>query len=90
MNRFFRQSRSSAAGLFLPLVACLLLPTKAALAQEGPTPALPQAPAAGDLYMIERGCDKSFDVCRNRFANQANFGGFKNIPQLINPMPVES
>ena len=50
--------------------------------------ALPQAPAAGDLYTIERGCDKSFDVCRNRFANQANFGGFKNIPQLINPMQV--
>ena len=50
--------------------------------------ALPQAPATGDLYTIERGCDKSFDVCRNRFANQANFGGFKNIPQLINPMQV--
>jgi len=50
--------------------------------------ALPQAPAAGDFYTIERGCDKSFDVCRNRFANQANFGGFKNIPQLINPMQV--
>ena len=51
--------------------------------------ALPQAPAAGDLYTIERGCDKSFDVCCSRFNNQANFGGFKNIPQLINPMQVE-
>ncbi len=51
--------------------------------------ALPQAPAVGDLYTIERGCDKSFDACRNRFSNQANFGGFKNIPQLINPMKVE-
>ena len=50
--------------------------------------ALPQAPAAGDFYTIERGCDKSFDVCQNRFNNQANFGGFKNIPQLINPMQV--
>ncbi len=52
--------------------------------------ALPQVPATGDLYTIERGCDKSFDVCRNRFNNQANFGGFKNIPQLINPMVVEA
>ena len=52
--------------------------------------ALPQAPVSGDLYTIERGCDKSFDVCRNRFNNQANFGGFKNIPQLINPMVVEA
>ena len=52
--------------------------------------ALPQAPAVGDLYTIERGCDKSFDVCRNRFNNQANFGGFKNIPQLINPMVVQA
>jgi uncharacterized phage protein (TIGR02218 family) len=51
--------------------------------------ALPHVPAAGDRYMIERGCDKSFDVCRSRFGNQANFGGFKNIPQLINPMQVE-
>ena len=52
--------------------------------------ALPQAPEVGDLYTIERGCDKSFDVCRNRFNNQANFGGFKNIPQLINPMVVQA
>ncbi len=45
MNRFFPHSRSSAAGPFLPLVAYLLLPTNAALAQEGQTPAQPQAPA---------------------------------------------
>ena len=51
--------------------------------------ALPQASAAGDLYTIERGCDKSFDICRNRFSNQANFGGFKHIPQLINPIKRE-
>ena len=50
---------------------------------------LPHAPVAGDTYSIERGCDKSFDVCKNRFANQANFGGFKHIPQLINPMTKE-
>ena len=51
--------------------------------------ALPQASAAGDTYTIERGCDKSFDICRNRFNNQANFGGFKHIPQLINPIKRE-
>jgi hypothetical protein len=51
--------------------------------------ALPQAPNTGDLYSVEKGCDKSFDVCKNRHNNQANFGGFKHIPQLINPISKE-
>jgi uncharacterized phage protein (TIGR02218 family) len=51
--------------------------------------ALPQAPNPGDLYSVEKGCDKSFDVCKNRHNNQANFGGFKHIPQLINPISKE-
>jgi uncharacterized phage protein (TIGR02218 family) len=36
--------------------------------------ALPHAPAISDTYSIERGCDKSFDACKNRFANQAISG----------------
>lgn len=51
--------------------------------------ALPQAPNTGDTYSVEKGCDKSFDVCKNRHNNQANFGGFKHIPQLINPTKKE-
>lgn len=51
--------------------------------------ALPQAPDAGDTYSVEKGCDKSFDVCKNRHNNHANFGGFKHIPQLINPISKE-
>ena len=51
--------------------------------------ALAQAPLAGDTYSVEKGCDKSFDVCKNRHNNQANFGGFKHIPQLINPISKE-
>ncbi len=50
---------------------------------------LPKIPVAGDRYNIERGCDKSYDVCKNRYGNQANFGGFRDIPQLINPRVVE-
>ena len=50
---------------------------------------LPKAPATGDRYNIERGCDKAYDSCKGRFANQARFGGFKDIPQLINPKVVE-
>lgn len=47
--------------------------------------ALSNTPQAGDTYDLERGCDKSLTVCTNRFSNQANFGGFPHIPQLINP-----
>lgn len=50
-----------------------------------PDYALPHTPEAGDTYDIAQGCDKSYTVCKNRFANQANFGGHKDIPPLINP-----
>lgn len=42
--------------------------------------ALPAVPAVGDTYDIERDCDLSFEDCRDRFANTANFGGFPSIP----------
>ncbi len=48
--------------------------------------ALPSTPGVGDTYNIERGCDKSLSVCKNRLVNQANFGGFPHIPMLINPI----
>lgn len=34
----------------------------------------------GDLVRVEAGCDKSFDTCRQKFANVVNFRGFPDIP----------
>ncbi len=34
----------------------------------------------GDSIMITAGCDKRFDTCRYKFANQLNFQGFPDIP----------
>lgn len=34
----------------------------------------------GDVYTLRRGCDKTFETCRDRFANQLNYGGFRSIP----------
>ncbi len=41
---------------------------------------LPARPAAGDTFSIIAGCDKSFDTCRSKFANVANFRGFPHMP----------
>lgn len=46
--------------------------------------ALPYTPAAGNTYDIRRGCDQAYDTCKNKFANQANFSGCKDIPQAMN------
>ncbi|MDM7850491.1 DUF2163 domain-containing protein [Pseudochrobactrum kiredjianiae] len=35
---------------------------------------------AGDHFRVLAGCDKSFQQCRDRFANQENFRGFPHIP----------
>lgn len=40
--------------------------------------ALPVRP--GDRFDVVAGCDKSWDMCRARFANGANFRGFPHIP----------
>jgi len=45
--------------------------------------ALPATPASGDKYDLERDCDLSFEDCRDRFANTANFGGFPSIPMQL-------
>jgi uncharacterized phage protein (TIGR02218 family) len=41
---------------------------------------LPAKPSAGDTFSIIAGCDKSFDTCRTKFANVANFRGFPHMP----------
>jgi len=41
---------------------------------------LPNTIAAGNEYIIRRGCDKSLLTCGNTFSNEANFGGFHTIP----------
>jgi hypothetical protein len=41
--------------------------------------ALPAAPAAGDTFVIERGCGRTFNDCCER-RNWENFGGFTDLP----------
>lgn len=38
------------------------------------------APKAGDAFTVTAGCDKSFVVCKTKFANQLNFRGFPHVP----------
>jgi hypothetical protein len=37
----------------------------------------------GDSYTLRRGCDKRYDTCSGRFANQANFRGFRSVPNEV-------
>ena len=41
---------------------------------------LPATPLVGSLVTLVAGCDKSFETCRARFANQLNFRGFPHMP----------
>lgn len=41
---------------------------------------LPAMPSAGDGFTITAGCDKSFETCRTKFGNVANFRGFPHMP----------
>jgi uncharacterized phage protein (TIGR02218 family) len=38
------------------------------------------AVAPGDTLIVTAGCDKTFDTCRDRFANAVNFRGFPHMP----------
>lgn len=38
------------------------------------------APAPGDAFTVVAGCDKSFETCKAKFANQLNFRGFPHLP----------
>jgi len=49
-----------------------------ALVRVWSAPAHPVAP--GDAVELTAGCDKTFDMCRNRFANAINFRGFPHMP----------
>lgn len=40
---------------------------------------LPVAPASGDTFVIERGCDRTFNACCAR-GNTENYGGFNDLP----------
>jgi hypothetical protein len=40
---------------------------------------LPVAPAAGDTFVIRRGCSRTFNACAERL-NTENFGGFNSMP----------
>ncbi|MDE3061355.1 MAG: phage BR0599 family protein [Pseudomonadota bacterium] len=37
-------------------------------------------PAAGDSFVVYKGCDKTMATCQNRFNNLANFRGFPFVP----------
>ena len=41
---------------------------------------LSPTPAVGDALELVAGCDKSFETCRAKFANQINFRGFPHMP----------
>lgn len=43
-------------------------------------PPLPFAPAPGDTFSAVPGCDKSLNVCRNKFINSEHFGGQPWVP----------
>jgi len=45
-----------------------------------PSIPLPEAPVAGDLFVIKPGCDKLADTCDTKFANLGNFRGYPTIP----------
>lgn len=40
----------------------------------------PFAIVVGDLFIVRAGCDKTFETCRDKFGNAANFGGQRFIP----------
>jgi uncharacterized phage protein (TIGR02218 family) len=41
---------------------------------------LPSVPGVGDRISVYPGCDKLQSTCLNKFANTANFGGFRFVP----------
>lgn len=40
----------------------------------------PGVPAAGDAFTVVAGCDKRFETCKAKFANELNFRGFPHLP----------
>lgn len=42
--------------------------------------AMAEEVAVGDAFNVTAGCDKSFAICKTKFANAINFRGFPHIP----------
>jgi uncharacterized phage protein (TIGR02218 family) len=42
--------------------------------------AMPEPIGVEDTFVVTAGCDKTFAICRDRFANSINFRGFPHIP----------
>ena len=42
--------------------------------------AMPFLPQMGDSFLVTTGCDKSFAICKEKFANHQNFRGFPHVP----------
>ena len=42
--------------------------------------AMAAPPPVGDAITLVAGCDKSFETCRGKFANERNFRGFPHMP----------
>ena len=42
--------------------------------------AMAAPPSVGDAITLVAGCDKSFETCRGKFANERNFRGFPHMP----------
>lgn len=38
----------------------------------------------GSTIILQRGCDKTIDTCRDKFGNVVNYGGFPHVP-AVNP-----
>ncbi|MGR3496841.1 DUF2163 domain-containing protein [Citreimonas sp.] len=45
------------------------------------SPPLRATVRAGDRVVIDAGCDKRFETCRQKFANALNFRGFPDLPE---------
>lgn len=41
---------------------------------------LAHVPQMGDVFTVTAGCSKTFDTCRDKFANALNFQGFPHLP----------
>lgn len=43
----------------------------------------PNAVVAGDVYSLERDCDKSYEECKDKFSNDVNYRGFRYVPHEL-------
>lgn len=75
--------RTEAAGYFVDGVLTIGSERQRVVSSNGPTIMVdyPFVNAkVGDPYTLRRGCDKTFEACRDRFGNQSNYGGYLSVP----------